>query len=299
MKVHFKRQGIRFCTSRATHLDRILNTMSEHTLVNETAPERESDDLESEATQDDENTPLLSREDGTTARNDDRSLPRHSAVSFLRSVNGSHSGKRSLLRRWQSLLALAVLCVTIVIILVLGFVTPQVAKEYASQAAQFESKRLSIDSYTDTGVVARVEGYFTMDASKVPKKSVRDFGRFGSRIARYVKIGETNVRVSLPHHGGILLGTAIMPSTRLCIINGCTTDINALISLEPGPQEDLRQVANDWIDGRLQEYVVAAKADVSLKSGIFGLGTHSITHTVTFDGKISATLTPIALRWFC
>lgn len=258
--------------------------MSSDRTLNENVPTRASEDVESEPFHEDENTPLLPRE-GASAQHDDRSLPHLSAVSFLRSINGSNSEKRSLLRRWPSALALATLCVAVVIILVLGFVTPHIAKEYASQAAQFEPTRLSIDSYTDTGVVARLEGHFTMDASKVTKKNVRDLGRFGSRLARYVKIGDTNVEISLPKYSGIILGTATVPSTEICIMNGCETAIDTLVNLQPGPQEDLRQLANDWVDGRFDEYVVEAKADVSLTSGFLRLGKHSISQVIALGGK--------------
>lgn len=247
---------------------------------------RSTEDVDPDVHEDDENTPLLAREEGANAQHEDRSLPRASAVSsLLRSIRGPGSGQKNIRKRWPSLLALAILCIVIFVILVLGFVAPQVAKEYASEAAQFEPTRLSIDSYTDTGVLARVEGFFEMDASKVDKKSVRDLGRFGTRIAKYVEIGQTNVQVSIPAYDGLVLGTAMIPSIVVSIVNGRKTNLDVLVNLEPGPQEGLRQIANDWVDGRIREYVMEAKAHVPLKSGILSLGKQFISQTVSLDGK--------------
>ena len=170
----------------------------------------------------------------------------------------------------------------------MGFVAPQVAKEYASQAAQFEPTRVSIDSYTDTGVVARIEGQFKMNASRVHKKAVRDLGRFGTRIARYVELGQTAVDVALPAYGDTVLGTATIPSTTICIINGRENHIDMLVNLEPGSQEGLRQLANDVVEGRFTDYTVKAIANVPIRSGILRLGKQSISQTISFDCKCTS-----------
>ena len=236
---------------------------------------------------DDENSPLLAREEGVSGQHDDRSQPRSSAVSSLLRINSSESGKKSLLRRWPSLLALAILVIAIVVILVLGFVTPQVAKEYASQAATFEPTRLSIANYTDTGVIARVQGHFELNADHVEKNSVRNLGRFGTWIARTVETDTTSVQISLPLHGDILLGTATIPPLNLWIVNSWVTPIDVLVNLAPGPHEGLRQVVHDWIDGKIDEYVIKATAVTSLKSGIARIGQQTISQTLSIDCKPS------------
>ena len=247
---------------------------------------RPSQDLYPELAADDENTPLLSNEQRSEEpQNDDRSHPQSSAVSsLLNYVRSTNAKKRSCLKRWPSLLALAILSTIAIVILVLGFVAPQVAKQYAQHAANFEPTRLSIDSYTDTGVVVRLQGAFQMDASRVHKKSVRSLGRFGTRIARAVEISQTEVEVSLPGHDGLVLGTALVPSMKLCIINGYMNPIDILVNLEPGPQDDLRQVANEFVEGRFDDYTLEAKADVFLRSGILRLGTQSLSQLFSLQG---------------
>lgn len=169
--------------------------------------------------------------------------------------------------------------------MVLGFVTPAVVQEYAVQAVTFEPTSLSIDSLTASGVRARIQGDFTMDASKVKKKPVRDLGRFGTWIARKVQSGESEIEVSLLEYGNVVLGTADVPSMTLDIRNGHTTRIDFLSDLQPGDVDGIRRIAKDWIDGRLGQLRVLGKASVPLKSGLFNLGKQSISQTMVFANK--------------
>lgn len=237
-----------------------------------------------------ENTPLLSRSDsgpqydGASTQEPHR-VPSPAARS-LRSIQNGGSLKSSKdNRRWPTLVAILCLAILAIIIIMGAFFAPAVVEEYAKQALVIEPTNLSIDSFTASGVRARVQANFRMDASKVGNKNVRNIGRFGTWIAREVESKPSKVKVYLPEYGNILIGTADVPSVLVDIRNGHTTGIDFLTDLEPGNVEGIRQVANDWLEGRLGQIRVLGKAEVSLKSGIFSLGSKSVSETMVFEGQ--------------
>ena len=236
-----------------------------------------------------ESTPLLSQGDG---RRDYGGVPAYdeassAAASSLRSLQnvGLRKGKKS--RRWPTMVALMILGLLILVILCLGFAAPEVVEEYAKQAMVFEPTDLSIDSFTSTGVRARICGDFTLDASRVEKKPVRDLGRAGTWIARAVESKRAKVQVYLPQYDNLLLGTADIPPITVDIRNGHTTHIDFLSDLAPGDRDGIRRMAMDWVDGRIGQLSVRGVANVPLKSGIFSLGTQSLIQTLDFSGKQS------------
>lgn len=234
-----------------------------------------------------ESEPLLSQDvdhrDYGIAPNHNE-LGSHDAASSLRSLQniGSSSGKQK--RRWPSILAFTILTVVVIAILGLGFAAPTVVEEYAKEALVFEPTGLSIDSFTSTGVRARIQGDFTLDGSRVQKKSVRDLGRAGTWIARAVESKESKVEVFLPEYGGILLGSAIVPPLVVDIRDGHITHIDFLSDLAAGDLDAVRRMAMDWLDGRIGRLSVKSVADVPLKSGIFGLGSQTVSQTIVFEG---------------
>lgn len=253
-------------------------------------PSQEVDaDLPLNEHESDENTPLLSRQDGTDEEVADGAAtsPRSSAASsLLRSIRDQSPNKGSKLRRWPSILALSILCIAGVVILIAGFFAPEVAEEYASQAAKFEPQRLSIDSFTDTGVVARVQGDIVIDASRVTRKPIRDLGRFGTWIAKEAESGKTLVEISLPEYGDLLLGTAAVPAIKVNLRDGHSTAIDFLTIVEPGEKEVLRRIAHDWMDGKLGQIRVKGEADVPIKSGLLSLGEQSLSQDLVLEGKL-------------
>ena len=243
--------------------------------------EREDDDLESQEPS--ESTPLLANEDEPPA---DQSQPhRERSAEFLLRKLSNGSGKSSWKRRWPSILALIILCLVIILIMIFAFFAPSIVEQYAAHAVVFEPTSLSIDSFTATGVRARIQGDFSMDASRVEKKSVRDLGRFGTWIAREVESGESDVEVSLPEYGNVVLGTAHVPRIKVDVRNGHTTHVDFLSDLEPGSKDGLIRIANDWIDGRLGQLRVLGKAKVPLKSGLFSFGTQTLREELLFANK--------------
>lgn len=238
----------------------------------------------------DESTPLLSREDNHRdhARRRAHDEASSAAASSLRSLQNIGSGKGSKYRRWPTVIALTIMGLVIIVILCLGFAAPAVMEEYAKQAMVFEPTSLSVDSFTSTGVRARIQGDFTLDGSRVRKKAVRDLGRAGTWIARAVESKRSKVQVYLPEYDNLLLGAADVPPITVNIRDGHTTHIDFLSDLAAGDLDGIRRMANDWIEGRIASLSVRGVADVPLKSGIFSLGTQSLTETVMFSGMSSS-----------
>ena len=233
-----------------------------------------------------ESTSLLSQQEDHRNYGDAPSQhdPDSPAASWLRHVQGRSESKGKS-RRWPTVVALTLLTAVVLAILGLGFAAPAVVDEYTKEAMVFEPTALTIDSFTSTGVKARVQGDFTLDGSKVRRKPVRDLGRAATWIAAAVESKESRVEVSLPEYGDLLLGTAVIPPVVVSIRDGVTTHVDILTDLHAGDLDGLRRMAKDWIAGRIGSLEVAGVADVPLKSGIFGLGTQKISETIVFAGK--------------
>ncbi|KAA6410109.1 MAG: pre-rRNA processing [Lasallia pustulata] len=234
-----------------------------------------------------ESTPLLSRDVdrrhyGDEPADDVQTSP---AATSLRSLQNGSESKDTTKRKWPTIVSLALLSLVLLAILGLGFAAPAVVEEYAKQAMVFKPTDLSIDSFTPTGVRARIKGNFTLDGSRVHKKPVRDLGRAGTWIARAVESRTSKVKVYLPEYDDLLLGTAEVPPITVDIRDGHITHVDFKTDLEPGDLDGIRRIANDWLDGRLGQLRVQGKAEVSLKSGLFSLGTQSISQTLLFEGE--------------
>ena len=232
-----------------------------------------------------ERTSLLSQEGGHRDYGD--APPRDGsdspAASWLRHIQGRSESKGKP-RRWPTVVALTILTAVILAILGLGFAAPTVVEQYAKEAMVFEPTGLSIDSFTSNGVRARIQGDFTLDGSKVRRKSVRDLGRAATWMAAAVESKESVVQVHLPEYGNLLLGFAVVPPIAVSIRDGVTTHIDFLCDLHAGNRAGIRRMAKDWIEGRIGSLSVRGVADVPLKSGIFGLGTQRLSETVVFTG---------------
>lgn len=238
-----------------------------------------------------ESTPLLSpksnhRDYGDGPTQNGASSP---AASSLRSLQNGGPSKGNRSRRWPTIVALTFLGLVIVVILCLGFAAPAVVEEYAKQAMVFEPTALSVDSFTSTGVRARIQGNFTLDGSRVERKAVRDLGRAGTWLARAVESKRSKVQVYLPEFDELLLGAADVPPVVVDVRDGHTTHIDFLSDLAAGDLDGIRRMANDWIDGRISHLSVKGVADVPLKSGIFSLGTQSLAQTIVFSGSCTPT----------
>ncbi|RFU25430.1 hypothetical protein B7463_g10910, partial [Scytalidium lignicola] len=242
-----------------------------------------------------ESTPLLSRTEDDP-RYDIEDITRHSeddervsspAEEFLRSLetNGGQISKPTKSRRrWPTIVAILLLGSIAIGIIIAAFFIPAAVEEYAKEALVVEPTNLSIDSFTSTGVSVRVQASFRLDASRVRNKHVRNIGRFGTWIAKKVESEKAKVEVYLPEYGNVLIGTAVVPPLVVSIQNDHTTYLNFLTDVEPGDVEGIRQVANDWLEGRLAQLRIQGKTDVGLKSGWLPLGIQSVSESFVFEG---------------
>ncbi|KAJ5614311.1 hypothetical protein N7528_007965 [Penicillium herquei] len=185
--------------------------------------------------------------------------------------------------RWPTVISLVGLTTAILAILVFAFATPAVVKEYAQEAAIFQPTALSIDSTTPEGVRARIQGTFFMDSARVKSKSVRNYGRFMTWIAREIETGSSDVDVYLPEYGNVLIGNAALPNIKVNIRNGHQNEVDFLTDLTAGDVKGIHGIAMDWIEGRLARLRVKGKATLHLKSGLITLGTQVLADTITFE----------------
>lgn len=234
-----------------------------------------------------ESTPLLARDnddhnDNERANGTVRSSP---ASSLLRSIQGRSPRKGVGKRRWPSIFALVTLCVVIIAIMVGGFLAPEIIRSYAMEAAAFRPTSISIDSFTPSGIISRVQGDILLDASTVKNTGVRYFGRFGTWIAKEVESGEARIQVLLPEYGSMLLGSVTIPPVKMNIRNGHTTHLDFSIELVPGPKEGIHRIANDLLEGKQGRLRVEGRAKVPVKSGIFSLGTQTVSQFLEFKGQ--------------
>ena len=220
-----------------------------------------------------ERTPLLSRTEEEQPSN--RPPSRTESLESL-------SGKKQ--KRWPTIVALTVLVIAVLLIC-FGLTLPSVMEEYTKEAVVFEPTKLSIDSFTELGVRARVQGDFYMDASRVQHKPTRDLGRLGTWIAREAKSGESTVDILLPDYEDVLLGSLTVPPVKLNIRNSHHNHVDFLADLEPGDVDGIRRVAKDFLDHKIKTLNVKAVARVAVRSGLIKLGKQTIIQTLQLQGS--------------
>lgn len=187
--------------------------------------------------------------------------------------------------RWPSIIAMAVLGLLVVLIIVLGFLVPPAVKDYAERAAVLEPTNLAIESITADGVRARIQANIRLEGSRVENANSRRIGRAATSLMRKLETGETTVHVYLPDYDNALLGTAIIPSLVVDIVDGHNNKLDFVTDLSAGDVENIRKIANHWLKGKLKELRVVGKSKIHLKSGIFPLGTHDVAESMVFEGQ--------------
>ncbi|KAL5088330.1 hypothetical protein Trisim1_006779 [Trichoderma cf. simile WF8] len=220
-----------------------------------------------------ESSPLLSDGDHQESEEDE-------SDSLNRSASKSESRWR-----WPSIIAILILAALTVVVMVLGFLVPPAVKSYAENAAVLEPTGLSLESLTPDGVRARIQASFKLDGSRVKDDTARRLGRLATSIVRTLDTEETKVRVHLPTYDNLLLGSAVVPPLSINLVDGQTTVLDFVADLSPGDAESLRRIANDWLDGKLEQVKVTGSAALSLKTGILPLGTHDIVESMVFEAK--------------
>lgn len=177
------------------------------------------------------------------------------------------------------------LCASLITILLVGFFAPAAASKYAKEALVLDVTSLSVDSLTDHGVRVRIQATIKVDAKRVTSSAVRSLGRAGTWMVRNVSTDVAKINVYLPDYAGGLLGTATAPPMVIRVRNGQTTELDFVSDVELGSREVIRNLANDYLTGRLGRVRVLGVADLSLRSGLLNFGAQKISEEVAFEGS--------------
>ncbi|OAA43818.1 hypothetical protein NOR_04393 [Metarhizium rileyi] len=225
-----------------------------------------------------ESSPLLTNRRDSGAEDN---VPGHGI-----SQNPPHKGeapRRKL--RWPSLVAMVTMATLVIVVMVLGFVVPPAVQQYIENALVLEPTDLTVESLTANGVRARMKATFQLDGSRVKDENARRVGRLATGIMRQLGTAETQLRVHLPHYDDALVGTAALPPITLNLVDGQVTHLDFVTEFAPGDTETIRKIANEWLHGNLDTLMVTGASAVSLKSGIFPLGTHDISESMVFEAN--------------
>ncbi|KFY72111.1 hypothetical protein V499_07728 [Pseudogymnoascus sp. VKM F-103] len=235
---------------------------------------------------DTEYAPLLSHGHGTPRYDGEEDpAPLSPASTSLRSIQSNDSSASATKgKSWATITAITGLSVSVLLIISVLFFAPAAVEEYSKQSMVIDPSGLSIDSFTSTGVRARVQADFQLDAAKCENSVIRTLGRLGTYIAHTVESDETEVKVYLPEYDNLLIGTATVPKVHASIRNGEVTHLDFLTDVKPAETADLQRIVNDWLSGRMTQLTVRGMIDVPLKSGFFRLGNKTISPTIVLEG---------------
>lgn len=227
-----------------------------------------------------ESTPLL-RHEGISYGTDDQ---RPSTATSHKTLEAEDPTKQRRRRHWPVIIAISILIVAVILTLIFGFAAPAAVKEYAQEAAVFTPQKISFDSATSDGVSVRIQGDFSLDGSRVRRATVRRTGRLATWIAKEVETGETTVDVYLPEYDNVLLGRAFFPTVKVNVREGHSNYIDIIANVQSGDVAGIRQVADEWMGGRLAQLRVQGEADVDIRSGILKFGSQMIAADLMLDG---------------
>lgn len=229
-----------------------------------------------------ESTPLL-RHEGTYGISYGTGSQRRPSASTTHSIEDLTKHPRS--RRWPIIIAIATLLAAAILTLVFGFIAPGAVKQYAEEAVVFKPQRIALDSATSEGVSVRVQGEFSLDGSRVKHPFIRATGRIATWIAKEVESDRAQVDVYLPEYDHVLLGRAFVPAVKVNIREGHSNFIDIVANLQSGDIAGVRELADDWMKGRLTQLRVQGIAEINIRSGILKFGSQEITADLAFTGK--------------
>lgn len=232
----------------------------------------------------DENAPLLSSGNNSTPRYDGSDRASLRSVSTASGVPVPKVQGRS----WASITAIIVLSIMFIFIIIGAFVIPSAVETYAKQAMVIEPRGMLIDSFTRTGVNARVQADFHLDASRCKNSAMRNLGRFGMYIAHHVESEPSEVKVYLPEYDDMHIGSARVPKVKANVRNGEVTHLDFITDVKPGKIEDLQRIADDFIKGRMGQLTIKGMADVPVRCSWLSwipLGSTELAPTIVLEGK--------------
>ncbi|ATY62084.1 hypothetical protein A9K55_009065 [Cordyceps militaris] len=188
-------------------------------------------------------------------------------------------------RRWPSLVAMMLLGTVVIAVIVLGFLVPPAVQTYIEKAVVLEPTGLSLDSISFTGIRARVQGNFRMDAARVEDPMARRIGRIAMSIMRTVDAEQTHIKLYVPGYGDAMVGSAVVPSLSLNLVDGKNTFIDIVTDMKLGDNGSIKKIVNDWLTGKISELEVKTATALQLKSGFIPLGTHDVIESMVLEGQ--------------
>ncbi|KAJ4307102.1 regulator of (H+)-ATPase in vacuolar membrane [Collariella sp. IMI 366227] len=234
-----------------------------------------------------ESTPLLSSSAPTPRYDGEHDNAHGDAASITSHHTDAAPAKPGKSKPFRSptIIAMIVLSFFALAVLILAFIVPAAVEEYAKQATVLEPTNLSLVSITSNGVRARIQANFRLDGQRVASDYVRRIGKAATWLVGELGTEETKINVFLPDYDNTLLGTAGVPPLKVSIVDGRNNAVDFVADLIPGDAEGIRSLANEWLDGRLDNVRVRGQTDIRLKAGIIPLGTHSVAESLTFEGS--------------
>ncbi|KAL4798877.1 hypothetical protein BDV19DRAFT_356341 [Aspergillus venezuelensis] len=244
-----------------------------------------------------ESTPLLHRRNDELSAYGGIESPRASSPASVTASSDDYPKKPRNRIGWTVVCGLFAIG-AIIVILVLAFIVPALAKQYVKEAAVFKPTNLSVESATSEGVKTRVQADVVLNANRVRSGPVKNIGRFVTWIGREVETGESHVDVYLPEYGNTLVGSATLPPIKISIRNGHVNHLDLEADLIAGRIEGLHSIAVDWLEGRLNRLLLQGKATLHLKSGLLSLGEQSLVESITYRGDDFPSLPHVDLTEF-
>lgn len=231
-----------------------------------------------------ESEPLLAGDaNGSGPSYGSQSVANDATIDASSSQPPTKSKKKA--KRWPSLIAMLLLGGVFIAVIVLGFLVPPAVQTYIEKAVVLEPTALSLDSISFTGIRARIQGNFRMDAGRVQDDTARRIGRIAMSLMRTVGAESTHIKLYAPAYGDAMVGSAVVPPVDLNLLDGHNTFIDVVADLQLGDNASIKKIVNDWLTGKISELEVKTATALQLKSGIIPLGTHDIVESMVLEGQ--------------
>lgn len=252
--------------------------------------ESDRDGINGDYQEPDENAPLLAAGNNTIPRYDGEEQEEQEEHNSVRSVSTASGVPVPKVegKSWASIAAIIGLSLAFTCIIIGAFVIPASVEQYGKHALVIEPKGMSIDSFTRTGVRARVQADFYLDASRCKNSAMRNVGRLGMYVAHYLESEPTEVKVYLPEYDNMHVGTAKVPKVKASVRNGEVTRLDFVADVKPGKITNLQRITDDFMRGRMGELTMKGMADVPVSCSWLPwipLGTTKLAPTIVLEGK--------------
>lgn len=228
--------------------------------------------------------------DNVTSTQESAPLLRHDETEgdveadYVETASTKDNGKRY---RRATIIAASILSIMALVVLVVAFVTPSAAREYANQATSVDLKSVKLESFTDDGLTMRIFATTHIDPSKVTNGFVRNVGIFGAWLVGSVSVTIPQIFLTLPKMQDSLVANAsVLDPVRICLKKDMDHQIDMLSIITPGDLEVIKGLAYQYANGNMDSLLVRANADVNIKKGILGFGKSSLQQDILLQSSM-------------